>query len=133
VAQRNAEGETGNRLWLASEIVSGIEVRDSSVAALLLGLVNAIVRPVAIASTLPLTIMTLGFFLPVINAAMLGLVAWTFDGLSVAGFWSAMFGSSVVSTTGYIASWFIGPCGHVEVMFVHRRADSPDWRVADNY
>ena len=57
--------------------------------------------------------MTLGFFLPVINAAMLGLVAWTFDGLSVAGFWSAMFGSSVVSTTGYIASWFIGPRGHV--------------------
>lgn len=113
-------------LWLASELVPGIEVRNGStlaIAALLLGIVNAVVRPVAVVLTLPLSIITLGFFLLVINAGMLGLVAWLLDGLSIAGFWSALFGSVVVSITGWLASWFIGPRGRVDVMVAHQRLD----------
>jgi putative membrane protein len=113
-------------LWVASEIVPGIEVRDGAtliVAALLLGIVNAFVRPVAVVLTLPLTIITLGLFLLVINAGMLGFVAWLLDGFDVSGFWSALLGSVVVSLTGWGASWLIGPRGRVEVMAAHGRYD----------
>ena len=111
-------------LWLASEVIPGIDVQNGAtlvVAALLLGLVNAFVRPVAVILTLPLSIITLGLFLLVINAGLLGLVAWLLDGFSIAGFWSALFGSLVISITSWLASWFIGPRGRVEVMVAHQR------------
>ena len=111
-------------LWLASELVPGIEVKGVGTllgAALLLGIVNAVVRPVLIILTLPATLFTLGLFLLVINAAMLGLVAWMFDGFTIAGFWAALFGAIVVSVTGWLASYFIGPRGRVEVIVVQRR------------
>ncbi len=111
-------------LWLASELVPGIVVRGVGTllgAALLLGIVNAVVRPVLIILTLPATIFTLGLFLLVINAAMLGLVAWMFDNFAIAGFWSALFGAIVVSVTGWLASYFIGPRGRVEIIVVQRR------------
>ncbi|MCL5801257.1 MAG: phage holin family protein [Gammaproteobacteria bacterium] len=111
-------------LWLASELVPGIEVKGVGTllgAALLLGIVNAVVRPVLIILTLPATVLTLGLFLLVINAAMLGLVAWMFDGFTIAGFWAALFGSIVVSITGWLASYFIGPRGRVEIIVVQRR------------
>lgn len=110
-------------LWLASELVAGIEVHGGWTllgAALLLGIVNAVVRPVLILLTLPATLVTLGLFLLVINAAMLGLVAWMFDGFTISGFWAAIFGSLIVSVTGWVASSFIGPRGKFEVM-VRRR------------
>lgn len=108
-------------LWLASEWVPGIEVRGVWTlfgAALLLGIVNAVVRPLAVLLTLPVTILTLGLFLLVINAAMLALVAWVFDDFTVAGFWPAVFGALVVSVTGWLASYFIGPRGRFEVIVV---------------
>ena len=111
-------------LWLASELVPGIEVKGVGTllgAALLLGIVNAVVRPVLIILTLPVTIFTLGLFLLVINAAMLGLVAWMFDSFTITGFWAALFGAIVVSVTGWLASYFIGPRGRVEVIVVQRR------------
>ena len=111
-------------LWLASELVPGIEVKGVGTllgAALLLGIVNAVVRPVLIILTLPATIFTLGLFLLVINAAMLGLVAWMFDNFTIAGFWAALFGSIVVSITGWLASYFIGPRGRIEVIVVRDR------------
>jgi putative membrane protein len=107
------------RPWLASKLIPGIEVQDGStllIAALLLGIVDAVVRPVAVILTLPLSIITLGFILLVINAAMLRHVAWLLDGFSTAGFRSALFGSAVVSVTSWIASWLIGPRGRIEVM-----------------
>jgi len=91
------------------------------IAALLLGVVNAIVRPLLILLTLPITVITLGLFLWVINAAMLGLVAWMLSGLTVDGFWSALLGSLLISVVGWLASWFIGPRGQVEVMVIRRR------------
>ena len=108
-------------LALADFLVAGIEVRGPvtlGVAALLLGFVNAVVRPVVVLLTLPLTVVTLGFFLLVVNAAMLGLVAWMLPGLSIAGFPAALLGSLIVSATSWLASWYIGPTGRVEVMIV---------------
>src|SRR4030066_162034 len=101
-------------LWLASELVPGIAVHGGWTllgAALLLGIVNAVVRPLLVILTLPITVITLGLFLLVINAATLGLVAWMFDGFTIAGFWPALFGAIVVSITGWLASFFIGPPG----------------------
>ena len=111
-------------LWLAAAWVPGIEIRGVWTllgAALLLGLVNAIVRPLLVLLTLPFTLITLGLFLLVINAAMLGLVAWAFDDFSIAGFWPALFGSIVVSLVGWLASAFIGRQGRIEVFVARSR------------
>lgn len=114
-------------LWLASEWVPGIEITGVWTllgAALLLGLVNAIMRPLLILLTLPITVLTLGLFLLVINAGMLALVAWALDDFSIAGFWPAVGGGIVVGVTGWLASYFIGPRGRVEVIYVRRRHDT---------
>jgi len=111
-------------LYLASALLSGVQIVGTGsviIAALLLALANAFVRPVAILLTLPLTIVTLGLFLLVINAAMFGLVAAMLDGFSVAGFWSALFGALIVSITSTIASWYIGPDGRYEVFVIRRK------------
>jgi putative membrane protein len=71
--------------------------------------------------TLPLTVVTLGLFIFVLNAAMFGLVAAMLDNFQVAGFWSALFGAIIVSITSTIASWYIGPDGRFEVFVVRRR------------
>jgi putative membrane protein len=111
-------------LWLASELVPGIAVHGVGTvlgAALLLGIVNAVVRPLLVILTLPITVLSLGLFLLVINAAMLGLVAWMFDDFTIAGFGSAVLGAMVVSVTGWLASYFIGPRGRVEIIVVRQR------------
>ena len=111
-------------LGLANALLSGINIDGALtllVAALLLGLVNAIVRPLVVLLTFPLTLLTLGLFLLVINAAMFGLVAAMLDGFSAAGFWSALFGAIVVSITSTLASWYIGPNGRYEVLIIDRR------------
>jgi putative membrane protein len=87
-------------LWVAVAIVPGLQARDAqalAIAAILLGIVNATVRPVALLLSIPVTILTLGLFVLVVNAAMLGLVAWLVPGFAVAGFWSALLGAAVVS------------------------------------
>ena len=79
-------------LWLATEWVPGITVSTATtlvLAALLLGIVNAIVRPIVVLLTLPVTLLTLGLFLLVVNAAMLGLVAAFLPGFAISGFWAA--------------------------------------------
>ena len=114
---------TAAGLWVASQLVSGITVRDGATlvwAALMLGIVNAVVRPIAIILTLPITLLSLGLFLWVINAAMIGLVAWLLDGFSVAGFGSALLGALLVSLTGWIGSAFISERGSYEVAVFRR-------------
>jgi putative membrane protein len=111
-------------LWLAAAIVPGVYINGVGtfiLAAILLGVVNALVRPIAIVATLPLTIVTLGLFLFVVNAMMFGLVAWLLADFAVSGFWAALFGSLVVSITSTLASWYIGPSGRYEVFVVRRR------------
>ena len=83
----------GIGLWLASKIVSGIGFDSTGTliaAALLLGIVNAFVRPIIVILTLPITLLTLGIFLLVINALMIELVAYFLPGFVVAGFWPAI-------------------------------------------
>ena len=108
-------------LWLAQALIPGVTIVGAGtlfVAALLLGVANAFVRPLLVLLTFPITIVTLGLFLWVINAAMLGLVAALLDGFTLAGFGSALLGALVVSITGWIASWYVGPSGRFEVMIV---------------
>jgi putative membrane protein len=80
-------------------------------AAALLGIVNAFVRPIAIVLTFPITIVTLGLFLLVVNAAMVALVAWMLPGFHVAGFVAALLTALLVGVTGWVGSWFIGSKG----------------------
>ena len=106
-------------LWLATQILPGLYFASSTTllgAALLLGIVNAIVRPIAVVLTLPLTLLTLGLFLLVVNAAMLGLVALLLSGFQISGFWTAVGASLIVSLTGWVATGLIGNNGKVEVM-----------------
>ena len=110
-------------LYLASVILDGVTINGTGtlvLAALLLGVVNAFVRPIALVLTLPLTIVTLGLFIFVLNAGMLGLVAAILDDFVVAGFWPAIFGAIIVSITSLIASWCIGPNGRYEVYVVRK-------------
>ncbi len=111
-------------LWAAALLVPGVSFDGPWTllfAALLMGIVNALIRPIVIVLTLPLTIITLGIFLLVVNAAMFGLVAWMLPGFSVDGFFSALFGWLIVSIVSWLASGFIGPKGRYEVMIVERR------------
>jgi putative membrane protein len=105
-------------LWFATQIFTGLTLDDTGTliaAALLLGIVNAVVRPLVLLLTLPITVLTLGLFLLVINAGMLGLVAWLLDGFHIANFWTAVGTSLVVSITSWIGSSAIGDSGKVEV------------------
>lgn len=111
-------------LFLASRILPGVSIEGTGtfiLAALLLGLVNALVRPIAFLMTLPLTLITLGLFLFVLNAAMFGLVAAFLDAFTVSGFWAAILGAIIVSISSTVASWFIGPRGRYEIFVVKRR------------
>jgi putative membrane protein len=110
-------------LWLATVWVGGVSIDTPAtliLAGVLLGIVNSIVRPIAILLTLPMTIVTLGLFLLVINAGMVALVAWMLPGMHVADFWSAFWTSVLVSLVSFVGSWFVGGKGKVEVI-VRRR------------
>ena len=111
-------------LWIATRWVGGIRIDDARtllLAGVVLGVVNAIVRPILVILTFPLTILTLGLFLLVVNAAMLGLTAWVLRGFHVADFGAAVLASLVVSLTGWLGSMFIGPRGRFEVYANRRR------------
>src|SRR5271169_6271744 len=110
-------------LWLATVWVSGVYIDSAStliLAGLLLGIVNSVVRPIAIVLTLPMTVVTLGLFLLVINAGMVALVAWILPGMHVAGFWSAFWTAVLVSLVSFVGSWFVGGKGKVEVIVKRR-------------
>jgi putative membrane protein len=109
-------------LWLASEWVDGLAFSGGGtliLAAILLGLVNGLVKPLVVLLTLPLTILTLGFFLLVVNGIMLALVAGLLPGFSIGGFWDAFFGALIVSVVSSIGSMIFGPKGNVQVT-IHR-------------
>jgi putative membrane protein len=93
-------------LLLVAEVVPGIVVDGlypAVIAAIVLGLLNGIVRPILVILTLPVTIVTLGLFIFVINAALFLFAASFITGFTVTGFWTALLGSilvSVVTTVG---------------------------------
>ena len=105
-------------LWLATAWVTGIYINSPVtllLAGALLGVVNAIVRPIAVILTFPFTIVTLGLFLLVVNAGMLGLVALFLPGFRIDGFWPALWSALIVSVTGWIGSALIGSNAKVEI------------------
>jgi putative membrane protein len=92
-------------LWLADRLVAGVHFSDTGsliLAAVLLGVVNAVVRPVVFLLTLPLTVVTLGLFLLVVNAAMIGLVALLLDGFAVRGLGPGIMAAIVTGITSLI-------------------------------
>ncbi len=105
--------------WIATRWISGIRIDDPTtlvLAGALLGVINAIVRPIAILLTLPITILTLGLFLLVVNTAMVALVAAILPGFHIyGGFWSAFGTALIVWITGWIGSSLIGSRGKIDV------------------
>lgn len=104
-------------LWVAATILPGFRIEGVGnllVAALLLGVVNAVVRPVVFVLTLPLTIITLGLFILVVNGISIALVAWLVPGVAVSGLFAATLGALVVSLTSWLASSFVGGSGRIE-------------------
>ena len=104
-------------LWAASRIIPGVQLdgwRTLIIAALLLGIVNAVIRPIILILTLPLTVLTLGLFILVVNGISLSLVAWVLPGFHVAGLAAAILGSVVVGLTSWVASAFVGGSGRIE-------------------
>jgi putative membrane protein len=105
-------------LWLATRWVTGIYIDTPGtlvLAGLLLGVVNAVIRPIAVILTLPFTVLTIGLFLLVVNAMMLGLVALLLPGFHLNGFGSAVLAALIVSVTGWIGSLLIGSRARIEV------------------
>ncbi|MBI3609039.1 MAG: phage holin family protein [Nitrospirae bacterium] len=106
-------------LLLISQVIRGIEV-DGVVAALaaaaVLGVFNAVLRPILLILTLPLTIVTLGLFALVLNGFMLYLVGSVVKGFSVHGFWSAVFGAILLSLVSGVANAFINDRGRIEIV-----------------
>jgi len=94
-------------LFVAAQLLSGITVADTGtllLAALVFGVVNTFVKPLLTLLSLPITILTLGLFYLVINAALLGLTAAITPGFAISGFWSAFFGAIIVSLVGMFLS-----------------------------
>ncbi|MES2343898.1 MAG: phage holin family protein [Pseudomonadota bacterium] len=98
-------------LWLAASVVPGVSYSgwpDLLLAALLLGVVNAIVRPIVFLLTLPLTILTLGLFLLVVNAAMIGLVALLLPGFTVTGLVPGILAAIVTGLVSWVGQTALG-------------------------
>jgi putative membrane protein len=98
-------------LYLAARFVPGISADGWTtllIAGLLLGVVNAVVKPIVVILTFPITIITLGLFLLVVNGAMLWLVAWFLDGLVVKGLVAGIIGAIVVGVVSWIGQVLIG-------------------------
>lgn len=105
-------------LWVASYVFRGISFQDRQalvISALLLGLANAVVRPLIILFTLPLTLLTFGLFLLVINALMILFVAYMVKGFRVSGFWTAFFASIFISIFNFFVDLVLFP-GHEGIL-----------------
>lgn len=98
-------------LMLVAYLIPGIGLSGfgtAVIAALVLGLVNALIRPLVSLLALPVTILTLGLFSLVINAAMFGLAAWFVPGFSIAGFGPAFWGALLYTVFAWLVSSFVG-------------------------
>jgi putative membrane protein len=98
-------------VWIAAFLIEGITLSgnllDVFLVGLVMGLVNAIIKPVLKLLALPITIVTLGLFTLVINAGMLALVAWIMPSLSIDSFFSALIGGILISIVSTLLNWFL--------------------------
>jgi len=110
-------------LWLTSLIVKGIHIDGLSslfFAAVVLGIFNAVLRPLVLVVTFPINLVTLGLFTFVINGAMLMLTGDVVRGFSVTGFWSAVVGALLLSAISFALNLFVSDSGHVQYLYVER-------------
>jgi putative membrane protein len=101
---------TAGLLLLMAHLVRGVQIEGwgaAIIGAIVLGVVNAVVKPIMIVLTLPLTVLSLGLFLLVINALMLGLMAALVPGIRVQGLWPALVGSVVLTLLNVVVGLFI--------------------------
>ncbi len=113
---------TAVAIGVAAQVLPGMRVDSvwaAVVAALLLGLVNATLRPMLLLLTLPLTVVTLGLFALVVNGAMLALVASVVKGVHIAGFGSAVLGAVLISLVGSLLAWLLRPGPRIHVAIRH--------------
>jgi len=110
----------GAAIYLAAVIVPGIELSGGILialgAGLVLGLINAVVRPILIVLTLPVTLLTLGLFIFFLNAFCLWLTSVLIKGFEVHGLWAALFGSLLVSAVSWLLTAFVSDRGRVVVI-----------------
>ncbi|MFH1351367.1 MAG: phage holin family protein [Pseudomonadota bacterium] len=122
-------------IMVASYLIDGIWVQDffsAFLAAAILGILNAFFRPILIILTLPINILTLGLFTFIINAFLLMMASGVITGFIVQDFWSAIFGSLVISIINWFLSSFIHPRGQVEDIRVKRgRGDTISLKKTD--
>jgi putative membrane protein len=118
---------SASAIIISAYVIPGIKVAGFWTAlwlALLLGLLNAIVRPVLVFLTLPINILTLGLFTFVINAVMLMMVSGVIGGFAVAGFGPALLGSLLISLVSWGLTSLVSERGTIEVIDLHRRGDN---------
>lgn len=108
-------------LYLTSLLVSGIEIRGLFAllfAAVTIGILNAVVRPIILVLTLPINLLTLGLFTLVVNAWMLWMASQVVRGFEVHGFWAALGGWLLMSVFTFLINVLIGENGRIEVVHV---------------
>jgi putative membrane protein len=116
---------------LASYLIEGIEVTgffSAFLAAAVLGILNALFRPILIVLTLPINILTLGLFTFIINALMLKMASGIIPGFEVHGFWTAIFGSLIISVISWLLNSFVSDRGRIEkVTYIDLRKKDDKW------
>jgi putative membrane protein len=110
----------------AAYTIEGMQVSgffSALFAAAVLGILNALLRPILIVLTLPINILSLGLFTFVINAFMLKMVSGVIPGFDIRGFWPAILGALMISIVSWLLNTLIGERGQVEVIDLKKRGD----------
>ncbi|NQV03806.1 MAG: phage holin family protein [Bacteroidia bacterium] len=113
-------------IMVASYLIQGIEVSgffSALFSAAILGVLNVFFRPILLILTLPINILTLGFFTFIINAVLLKMASGVISGFVVHGFWSAVFGGFIISVVSWLLNSFINDQGRVGYTDLRRRDD----------
>ena len=122
-------------VFAAEKLIPGIHCNSVGAllgASLLLGIINAFVRPILLLLSIPFIIVTMGFFILIVNALMLMLVAQIIPSFSVDGFWSAFFGSIVISLVSWIlSSFFRSSDGRIHAITHHPSIKKANARVIE--
>jgi len=109
-------------LWLIAYVIEGIEVQGvlaALIASAVLGIINAVLRPIFILLTLPINLLTLGLFTFILNGFMLYLAGTLVRGFEVTGFWAAVFGALILSIISALTTAFLSDDGHFRRIHVH--------------
>jgi putative membrane protein len=113
-------------IMAAAYLLPGVKVTgffSAFFAAAILGVLNALLRPLLLLLTLPLNILTLGLFTFVINALILMMASGVITGFQIAGFWSAVFGSLIIGLVSWLLTSMINDQGKMEVITLNQRRD----------